>query len=131
MNPEEVGFFKSFFKKKNTFPDFFKGDIVESSYVQMDEKWANHTLNKGYKSYCKIEGEWTSSNRFDDEEYWDIEDYKMIQMYHYGYLCPSDSSLRPDLIYFIKDDQEKSQIEKEKIEAEDEKDKNLRKNNSR
>ena len=131
MNPEEVGFFKSFFKKKNTFPDFFKGDIVESSYVQMDEKWANHTLNKGYKSLCKIEGEWTSSIRFDDEEYWDIEDYKMIQMYHYGYLCPSDSSLRPDLIYFIKDDQEKSQIEKEKIEAEDEKDKNLRKNNSR
>ena len=131
MNPEEVGFFKSFFKKKNTFPDFFKGDIVESSYVQMDEKWANHTLNKGYKSLCKIEGEWTSSIRFDDEEYWDIEDYKMIQMYHYGYFCPSDSSLRPDLIYFIKDDQEKSQIEKEKIEAEDEKDKNLRKNNSR
>ena len=130
MNPEEVGFFKSFFKKKNTFPDFFKGDIVESSYVQMDEKWANHTLNKGYKSLCKIEGEWTSSIRFDDEEYWDIEDYKLIQMYHYGYLCPSDSSLRPDLIYFIKDDQEKSQIEKEKIEAEDEKDKNLRKNNS-
>ena len=115
MNPEEVGFFNSFFKKKNTFPDFFKGDIVESSYVQMDEKWANHTLNKGYKSLCKIEGEWTSSIRFDDEEYWDIEDYKMIQMYHYGYLCPSDSSLRPDLIYFIKDDQEKSQIEKEKI----------------
>ena len=128
MNPEEVGFFKSFFKKKNTFPDFFKGDIVESSFVKMDEKGCNHTLNKGYKSLCKIEGEWTSSIRFDDEEYWDIEDYdKLIQMYHYGYLCPSDSSLRLDLIEFIKDNQEKSQVEKEKIEADAERDINLRK----
>ena len=126
MNPEEVGFFKSFFKKKNTFPDFFKGDIVESSYVNQDPKSANHTLNKGYKSLCKIEGEWTSSLRFDDEEYWDIEDYQLIQMYHNGYLCPSDSSFRPDLINFIKDDQEKSQKEKEKIEEDAEKDKKLR-----
>mgnify|MGYP002527730354 CR=1 FL=1 len=36
-------------------------------------------------------------------------------MYHYGYLCPSDSSLRLDLINLIKGDQEKSQSEKEKI----------------
>ena len=127
MNPEEVGFFKSFFKKKNTFPDFFKGDIVESSFVKMDDKGCNHILNKGYKSLCKIEGEWTSSCRFDDVEYWDIEDYKLIQMYHYGYLLPSDSSLRPDLLEFIKDVQEKSQIEKEKIEADAERDINLRK----
>ena len=127
MNPEEVGFFKSFFKKKNTFPDYFKGDIVESNFVKIDEKGCNHTLNKGYKSLCKIEGEWTSSIRFDDIEYWDIDDYQLIQMYHYGYLLPSDSSLRLDLINFIKDDQEKSQIEKEKIEADAERDINLRK----
>ena len=127
MNPEEIGFFKSFFKKKNTFPDFFKGDIVESSFVKMDEKGCNHTLSKGYKSLCKIEGEWTSTCRFDDEEYWDIEDYKLIQMYHCGYLCPSDSSLRIDLVEFIKDAQEKSQVEKEKIEADAERDINLRK----
>ena len=130
MNPEELGFFKSLFKKKNTFPDFFKGDIVESSFVKMDEKGANHILSKGYKSLCKIEGEWTSSIKFDDEVYWDIEDFKLIQMYHYGYLCPSDSSLRADLINFIENDQEKSQVEKEKIEADAERDKNLRKKNS-
>ena len=131
MNPEEVSFFKSFFKKKNTFPDYFKGDIVESKFVKMDEKGCNHILNKGYKSLCKIEGEWTSYIKFDDIEYWDIEDYQLIQMYHYGYLLPSDSSLRLDLINFIKDDQEKSQIEKEKIEADAEKDINLRKKNAK
>jgi hypothetical protein len=131
MNPEEVSFFKSFFKKKNTFPDYFKGDIVESKFVKMDEKGCNHILNKGYKSLCKIEGEWTSYIKFDDIEYWDIEDYQLIQMYHYGHLLPSDSSLRLDLINFIKDDQEKSQIEKEKIEADAEKDINLRKKNAK
>lgn len=128
MNPDELGFFKSFFKKKNTFPDFFKGDIVDSSFVSMDEKGCNHILKKGFKSLCKIDGEWTSSCRFDDEEYWDIEDYQLIPMLHYGYLCPSDSSLRADLINFIKDDQEKSQILKEKIEADSERDKTLRSN---
>ena len=127
MNPEEVGFFKSFFTKKNTFPDFFKGQIVDSSFVIVDEKGCNHTLKKGAQSLCKIEGEWTSNIRFDDEEYWDIEDYKLIQMYHYGYMLPSDSSLRLDLISFIKDEQEKSQVEKEKNEACEEKDKELRK----
>ena len=131
MNPEEVSFFKSFFKKKNTFPDYFRGDIVESKFVKMDEKGCNHILNKGYKSLCKIEGEWTSYIKFDDFEYWDIEDYQLIQMYHYGYLLPSDSSLRLDLINYIKDDQEKSQIEKEKIEADAEKDINLRKKNTK
>ena len=127
MDPEEVGFFKSLFTKKNTFPDFFKGQIVDASFVNIDPKSCNHSLKKGAKSLCKIEGEWTSSIRFDDEEYWDIEDYNLIQMYHHGFLLPSDSTLRLDLISYINDDQEKSQTEKEKNEADEEKDKILRK----
>ena len=127
MDPEEVGFFKSLFTKKNTFPDFFKGQIVDASFVNIDPKSCNHSLKKGAKSLCKIEGEWTSSIRFDDEEYWDIEDYNLIQMYHHGFLLPSDSTLRLDLISYINDDQEKSQTEKEKNEADEEKDKVLRK----
>ena len=127
MNPEEVGFFKSFFSKKNTFPDFFKGQIVDSSFVIVDEKGCNHSLKKGAKCLSKIEGEWTSHIKFDDEEYWDIEDYKLIQMYHYGYMLPSDASLRLDLISFINDELEKSQMEKEKNEESEERDNELRK----
>ena len=127
MNPEEVGFFKSLFTKKNSFPDFFKGQIVDSSFVIVDEKGCNHRLKKGAQSLCKIEGEWTSNISFDDEEYWDIDEYKLIQMYHYGYILPSDTSLRKDLIYFIKEEQEKSQEEKEQYEINEEKDKELRK----
>jgi hypothetical protein len=84
-------------------------------------------LKKRANILCKIDGEWTYHLRFDDEAYYDIEDYKLIQMYHYGYMLPSDSSLRLDLISFIKDEQEKSQVEKEKNEACEEKDKELRK----
>ena len=42
------------------------------------------------------------------------------------YTCPSDGSFREDLIYLIKDDQEKSQIEKEKLEIRQRKDRKLR-----
>ena len=127
LNPDEVGFFMSFFVKQTTLPDHFKGKIVDSSFVTIDEKGCDHILKDGAQELSKIEGEWTSSCRFDGEYYWEIDDYKLIQMYHYGYLCPSDSSLRPDLINLLKGDQEKNQIEKEKIESDEEKDKNLRK----
>ena len=69
----------------------------------------DHVLNKGYKELSKIEGEWTSSCSFDDVEYWDIEGYKSFSINHYGYLCPSDSSLRQDLIYLIENNDEKCQ----------------------
>ena len=131
FNPDEVGFFMSFFTKKTTLPDTFKGQIVDSSFVNIDEKGSNHELKKEAQDLCKIEGEWTSSCRFDDETYWSIDDYQLLPMYHYGYLCPSDSSLRLDLINLIKGDQEKSQSEKEKIESDEERDKNLRKKNKK
>ena len=126
MNPDEVGFFMSFFTKKSTFPDFFKGQIVDSSFVEIDEEGCDHYLKKEAKCLCKIEGEWTSHIKFDGEEYWDIEDYKLIQMYHYGYMLPSDASLRLDLISLLNDDLDKSQIEKEKYEESEERDEELR-----
>ena len=47
-------------------------------------------------------------------------------MYHYGYMLPSDASLRLDLISLLNDDLDKSQIEKEKYEESEEKDEELR-----
>ena len=65
---------------------------------------------------------------FDDVEYWDIEEYKSLSFSHFGFLCPSDSSLRQDLKYLIDNDEEKSQVEKEKIENQEKKDMELKKN---
>ena len=48
-------------------------------------------------------------------------------MYHYGYMLPSDASLRLDLISLLNDDLDKSQIEKEKYEESEERDEELRK----
>ena len=126
MNPDELGFFKSFFSKKQTFPDHFKGKIVDSSFLDIDEKKHTYTLKKNHEELSKIEGEWTSGCSFDDVEYWDIEEYKPLPMNHFGFLCPSDSSLREDLKYLIDNDEEKSQVEKEKIENQEKKDMELR-----
>ena len=36
MNPEELGFFESFFKSKKSFPDYFSGNIVEVKDFSID-----------------------------------------------------------------------------------------------
>ena len=70
MNPEELGFFESFFKTKKSFPDYFRGNIVEIKDVSIDENGGNHKLKKNAKTYGNIEGEWTSFISFDGVEYW-------------------------------------------------------------
>ena len=133
MNPPEKksggGMLGSFFnnKKKTNFPDFFQGHVVNSKYVQVDETSSNHTLSKGYTSICKINGEWTGSIRFDDVEYWGIQDDNILTMYHdEDLMLPSDGSLRTDLQCFTKGIEEASQKEKERLEGRQREDRKLR-----
>ena len=126
INPEEPGFFSSFFKTKKSFPDFFRGQIVSLKDVTPDENGGEHILKKNAKSFGKIEGEWTSYLNFDDVEYWNIEDTKGLTAFKHEFTCPSDGTFRGDLIWLIKGDQEKSQIEKENLEVRQRKDRKLR-----
>ena len=126
INPEEPGFFSSFFKTKKSFPDFFRGQIVSLKDVTPDENGGEHILKKNAKSFGKIEGEWTSYLNFDDVEYWNIEDTKGLTVFKHEFTCPSDGTFRGDLIWLIKGDQEKSQIEKENLEVRQRKDRKLR-----
>ena len=126
LNPEEPGFFSSFFKSKKTFPDYFKGQIVNLKDVIPDENGGIHKLKKNAKILGKIEGEWTSYLNFDDVEYWNIEDSKSFTCFKHEFICPSDGSFREDLIWLIKGDQEKSQTEKENLEVRQRKDRKLR-----
>ena len=135
MNPQQksgggfLGLGSYFFKKKeNTnFPDFFVGHIVHSKYVQVDEEGSNHTLLKGYHSICKISGEWTNNIKFDEDEYWNIHDDTILNMYHdENLMCPSDGSLRTDLQCFIKGNEDASQKEKERLEQRQRDDRKLR-----
>jgi len=115
------------FKKRENFPDYFCGHIVSSDFVQVDENGSNHTLLKGYQSICKISGEWTNNIKFDDEEYWGINDEPLLTMYHdENMMLPSDGSVRSDLKCFIKGDIDSSQKEKEGLEVKQREDRKLR-----
>jgi hypothetical protein len=115
------------FKKRENFPDYFCGHIVSSDFVQVDENGSNHTLLKGYQSICKISGEWTNNIKFDDEEYWGINDEPLLTMYHdENMMLPSDGSVRSDLLCFIKGDIDSSQKEKEGLEVRQREDRKLR-----
>jgi len=126
MNPDEPGYFTSFFKTKKTFPDYFKGKIVNLEDVTIDENGGNHALKKDAKGYSEIEGEWTSYISFDNEEYWNNDKIKGFSVFSHEFTCPSDGRYREDLINLIKGDQEKSQIEKEKLEVRQRQDRKLR-----
>ena len=128
MNPEELGFFESFFKSKKSFPDYFRGNIVEIKDVTIDETGGNHILNKNAKTYGNIEGEWTSFISFDGVEYWNNNNMKTLKLFSHEFTLPSDGRFRPDLINLIEGNEEQSQIEKEKLEVRQRQDRKLRAN---
>lgn len=126
--PEESGGFFGFFSSgKKNMPDYFRGDIVSKKYVQVDETGGKHELKSGYKSLCKIEGEWTSQIMFDKKVYWDIDDDEPVKMKHCKFVLPSDGTFRPDREWLIKGDEERSQKEKENLEVLQRADRKLRK----
>ena len=126
INPDEPGFISSFFVSKKSFPDYFKGKIVDLNNVNIDENGVNHTLKNNIKEYVKIEGEWTSYISFDNIEYWNNDKTKSFTIFNHEFILPSDGRYREDLINLIKGNQEQSQIEKEKLENRQRQDKKLR-----
>ena len=82
---------------------------------------------KNATSFLEIEGGWSRNINFDGDEYWDIEDNKLLNMYPVGYSLPSDGRKRLDYIEFAKDNVEKAQVEKEKLEVLQRNDRKLRK----
>ena len=125
MNPEELGFFESFFKSKKSFPDYFRGSIVRVKDVSIDENGGNHKLKKYAKTYGIIEGEWTSFISFDGVEYWN-NNMKTLKLFSHKFTLPSDGRFRPDLICLINGEEEQSQVEKEKLEVRQRLDRKLR-----
>jgi len=126
MNPDERGFISSFFVSKKTFPDYFKGKIVDLKDVNIDEKGINHALKPNIKDYGKIEGEWTSYISFNNVEYWNNDKTKSFIIFSHEFTLPSDGRYREDLINLINGNLEQSQIEIEKLENSQRQDKKLR-----
>lgn len=128
MNPDKVGYFKSWFTTtQKTYPDTFVGKVVNLSNVKISEKEPKHTLVGNPTDFIGIQGQWTKDLMFDDEEYWNIDDNKLLTVFKQEYTLPSDGRLRPDLIALLNGDEELSQKEKETLEVNQRKDRKLRK----
>jgi hypothetical protein len=126
FNPDEKSGFGSIFSsKQKTYPDTFRGDIVNYSNVKIDKE-GKCTLEKNYISYCKIEGEWTNHLLFDDIKYWYVKDYQLIQLSKPDYMLPSDSMFREDLKVFCEGNEERAQQLKEQYEEKQRQDRKLR-----
>ena len=132
FNPDEVGYLRSwipFTKKQQSPPDKFIGKVVSKDEVVISEKDCMHVLKEMNASNTKVEvsGEWTQNVVFDNEDvYWDINDYEPFTMYEMDYTLPSDGRKRLDLKALLKGDEEESQVEKEKVEVLQRKDRKLR-----
>ena len=127
MNPDKIGFFKSWFtSKQSSFPDTFMGKVVKLEDVIISEKDGEHTLKEGAMEYVEIKGGWSREIKFNDKVYWSIEDYPLLSITENGYKCPSDGRFRPVLKALISNDEETSQNEKEKLEVLQRADRKLR-----
>lgn len=128
FNPDKAGFLKSLFStSQNSLPDTIRGYVYKKDDVEISEKDNNHEVKKNATSFLEIEGGWSRNINFDGDEYWDIEDNKLLNMYPVGYSLPSDGRKRLDYIEFAKDNVEKAQVEKEKLEVLQRNDRKLRK----
>ena len=129
FNPDQVGFLKSWFTSKQaSFPDSFIGKVVNLEDVTISTKNSEHKVNDKAMSFLNIKGQWASHITFDEDEYWDKEDYSLLNINEVGYKCPSDGRNRLDLQALIKNDEETSQKEKEKLEVLQRADRKLRAN---
>jgi hypothetical protein len=127
MNPDAIGFFKSIFtSKQKTTPDTFKGKIVKLKDVGVNLNNCNHTIKDDATALVNIEGGWTRDCLFDGDEYWNIDDYPLLQEFDFSYIIPSDGRFRNDRLEFIKGNIEKAQEEKEFLENLQRKDRKLR-----
>lgn len=118
FNPDEKGFFKSILsKQQKSYPDTFRGGIVNIKDLTITPNSKDNFINKKAKYLSIIEGEWTSHLSFDGVEYWTKGDYPLPEHYKMKFTLPSDSSNREDLKCLINSDLANAQLYKEEIEA--------------
>ncbi len=79
----------------------------------------------------KLEGEWGRFINIDDICYWIIEEQKLTDMERTGFILPSDSQYRPDIVLWRMGLEEKAQEAKSYLEEIQRRDKDLREKNKK
>jgi hypothetical protein len=126
MDPDERGFLGKMFKKKGTFPDYFRGIITN---VASNTKIADGSLivkDYGKNIISIIEGEFAEFINFDNVAYWEYSNYEIPAMKRMSFTLPSDSTFREDIIMLKRGDDEEAQRSKIMLEELQRHDRRLR-----
>jgi len=126
FNPDERGALSKMFKKKKTFPDYFRGHILKLNQTTFHPKDQSYTLNKINHPLSDLHGEWTRNCYFDSEVVWDVSDYPHFDLVRQSFTLPSDSTLREDLFLLKSHKEEEASKAKVKLEEIQRKDRKTR-----
>lgn len=127
FNPDAKTGIGSFFSsKQKSYPDTFRGEIINFSDIKLSLSDLKHKKHKNYTTHGKINGEWTGFMNFDDTLYWSVNDYPLIPVYKQQNTLPSDSTHRKDAQAWTIKDEKNAQQFKEEYEEIQRKDRKLR-----
>ena len=106
VDPDERKGLQRISKRKETFPDYFKGVITSYRDNVEKKKRMNGKVsyelvkNKKRKVLGVVEGEFLSYLKFDDKVYWTYNAERKAEQRRMEYTLPSDSMFREDLYWF-------------------------------
>ena len=135
VDPDERKGLQRISKRKETFPDYFKGVITTYKDNVEKKKRMNGKIsyelvkNKKRKVFCVVEGEFLSYLKFDDKVYWTYNEERKDEQRRMEYTLPSDSMFREDLYWFKRGNVDLAQRCKMSIEEVQRNDNKLRQKN--
>jgi len=94
--------------------------------ITIDKKTGEYLIDPKYM-LSKLEGEWSRFINIDETCYWIQDEQKLTEMERIGYILPSDSQLRPDIVLWRMGLETKAQEAKTYLEEIQRRDKDLRK----
>ncbi len=131
FNPDDRSSLSKLWSKKDTYPDYFKGEITRLSQAKFNKKTNSYKKSPDNFTYVKIEGEWSKQVSFDDTIYWDYDTFMHYELERMEQTIPSDSTFREDEAELRQGNEDKAQENKVKLEEIQRKDKALRKKNNK
>lgn len=128
INPDERGMFEKMIKKKDKFPDYFKGAITSiSKNGRFDCDQQIYTIIKN-DQYIKgkLEGELSQNIDFNGKTIWEYNENSFPKIYRQSTILKSDSCFREDLFFLKQDNEDLAGRYKHVLEERQRRDRKLR-----
>eukprot|EP00741_Cyanophora_paradoxa_P008863 tig00001388_g8580.t1 len=128
FNPDEPGWFMSFFRSAKTPSDYFVARIYRLDLDEGDAAPApEQAPDEGDEVLAEGDGSWLDKVKFGDKVYWDMQKDQPIKAVPVKNPLPSDVSFRSDLTALAKGDYEAAQVNKCTLEEQQRDERKLRK----